>query len=157
MATREIALKKWAITININPQTFISLPVAGKMVRKKWRAHDNAERQFFLLSFVNLLKRSQVCNDDIDYRFEETEKGIAHIHLSVKATAQVIDRCKQDFCALVDKKMPPNIKDRCVTVVPEYFTEGWREYMTKEDDPTQSSDTPIKMPTHNIMIRHRIR
>lgn len=156
MDQRETVLQKWAITININPQSFITVPVSGKMVRKKWRAHANADRQFFLLQFVNLLRREHVLYDDIVYRFEDTEKGIAHMHLSVKTNTHVINKCKQDFCALVDKKMPNNIKDRCVTVVQEYYSQGWQEYMQKEDDTHSEPDTPIQMPTRNIMRRRLI-
>lgn len=159
MDTLNTALHKWAITININPMSFVSLPVGGKMVRKRWKQHDNADRQYFLLSFVNLLKRDQVGPDDIVYRFEDTEKGISHMHLSVKTTAQVITKCKLDFCALVDRKMPDSIKERCVKILEEYNSQGWQDYMRKEDtDDTHSEhDTPIKMPTRNIMIRHRIK
>lgn len=157
MAPQETVLQKWAITININPQSFVSVPVAGKMARKKWRAHANADRRFFLLSYVNLLMREQVGMDDIVYRFEDTEKGISHMHLSVKATEHIVTKCKYDFCAMVDKKMPPNIKDRCVKIEREYNTQGWHDYINKELDITPDVyDTPIKMPTHNIMIRHRI-
>lgn len=154
MDQREMVLQKWAITINVNPESFITVPVSGRMVRKKWRAHANEDRQFFLLQFVNLLRREHVLYDDIVYRFEDTEKGIAHMHLSVKTTAHVLTKCKQDFCALVDKKMPNNIKDRCVTVVQEYNTQGWHDYMQKEDDTHSEPDTPIQMPTRNIMRRH---
>lgn len=159
MVSHDMGLHKWAVTLNINPESYITVPVSGKMARKKWRSHDNADRQFFLFNFVNLLRAQQVSPDDITYRFEDTEKGISHMHLSIKTTATIIKLCRDNFCALVAKTMPPDIKSRCVKIIKEYNTDGWIEYMRKQDtasDSLDDYDTPIKMPKRNIMIRHRV-
>lgn len=145
-----------AVTININPASFVTIPVKGKMVRKKWVSHTVDDQQFFLGTFLSFLQRYGVKTNDVLIRYESTDKGCRHVHMTIPCSKGPVESAKNDFCAMVQRNMPEEIKDRCVKIVAIYHTDGWNDYVIKEDN-RDSDDEPIediKMPTHNIMRRH---
>lgn len=141
----------WAITINLNPLSYVTLPVNGKKCRKKWQDHAQSDQRFFLTSFVNLLQRQQVKAHDMDYTFEVTEKGNIHLHMRVACPYVCVESAKNDFCLLVRKSIPQPIKDRMVLIKPQ-TSSGWNTYIHKLEDP-DIDDTPIEIPKHNLFIK----
>lgn len=143
-----------AITINVNPLSYVTIPIFGKMVRKRWAKHTTDDQKYFLEQFINLMARHGINRNDVTHRFEETLKGNLHIHLQVNnGTKVAIENAKEDFCAMVDRKMPAKIKDRCVLIKAVWST-GWVDYVTKQDPEPSSDDEPIEIPRRNIMIKH---
>jgi len=141
----------WAITINLNPVSFVTIPVNAKNLRKKWQDHAKCDQRFFLMNMINLLTRQQVKSHDMDYTFEATEKGNQHLHLRVRCPQVCVQSAKEDFCLMVRKGIPQPIKDRMVLIKPCYST-GWDEYIHKEDDP-DTDDMPIDVPKKNLFLR----
>lgn len=143
--------QSWAITININPLSYITLPVGGKKCRKKWADHAQCDQRFFLTSFISLLQRQQVKPHDIDYSFELTERGCIHMHLKTICPRVILDSAKEDFASQVRSRMPQAIKDRMVFIKPMRDS-GWTAYVHKEEDP-DTDDVPIEVPKKNLFLR----
>lgn len=145
----------WAVTINLNPLSYVTIPVHGKKLRKKWADHAQCDQRFFLLTFCLLLQRQQVQPHDMDYAFELTEKGCVHMHIKVICPRVVLDSAKEDFCLTVRPRMPEAIKDRLVFIKPMEDS-GWTSYIHKEDDP-DLDDVPIEVPKDNLFIRRHVK
>ena len=142
-----------AVTININPASYVSIPIGGKMVRKKWQKHDNADQVFFLSTFFNYLRRYGISDERMTHRYELTDKKNMHLHIQVTGRREEVERAKQDLCATVCKTMPANYKDRLV-YIKIADSSGWLEYVLKGDEPESEEDERIEIPKHNIMRRH---
>lgn len=147
-----------AVTINVNPNSYVSIPSNGKMVRQKWGCHPKDDQRFFLDQFKNLLARYNINLLKVIYRYEITEKGNVHAHYDIKCednTQQAVEKAKRDFCLLVDKKMPINIMDRCILIKEVFDHKGWVNYVTK-DDAELSDDEPIEVPKYNMFLRTKV-
>jgi len=151
----------YAVTININPESFVSIPVSGRMLRKKWSAHEVSDQLYFLNNFLMLLTREGLSPKDWLVRFEDTQKGCKHLHMTVTTSLHVLNSAKENFCVLISKKMPEEIKNRCVLIKKTFDVDRWNQYVKKQDPRDEvSDDEPIevpKLPRYNIMRRHHLK
>lgn len=133
----------YAVTININPMTYIKVPKDGKMISRRWTNHDDECQKYYLTNFIGLLSRYKVDHKSIEYKFEKTQKDNNHMHVHIEdAEYKQVYHAKRDFCLLIDKKMTDEFQDRCVMIKHEFNPDGWVDYINKEQVPEELVETP---------------
>jgi len=122
----------YGITIAINPMTF--LKVSSK--RERWYSVNNDLQEKFILKLMPIFSTFGI--NDIDYRFELTEKKNVHCHMTVRAEDfQQLKTALRQFTDLIDPKMTEPIFQRTCEIT-KVYSRGWSKYVHKQDERTDS-------------------
>jgi len=147
----------FAITININPETFINMPIQGNItIRNKWKTFSaNDQIHFIHWYFENK------CSDHncilFDSAFEPTSIGMQHCHALIQTDN--LNNCislQGAFCAVIDSKMSSIIKDRTFFLKYCSNKNGWIKYLHKKDpdqNPSKNFDHDY-IPIYNMFLPH---
>jgi hypothetical protein len=127
----------FAVTININPQSFIACS-GGKTIR--WRQWSKNDQNAFL---QDTIQNSVNMNFVKELSFELTKQDNYHVHMLIEATPLNIEKFKRNICYFIDKRMPEAIKDRCCYITNVHDYDGWASYVNKQrlDNKEQLYDT----------------
>lgn len=139
-------VKSYAITIDINPRSYVTTYLDGTRCRKMWYKYSNDDQGKFILSNIYAVAGEI---DIVDYAFENTQAGNKHIHMFVKGTGVAVQNYKIAFCNQIQRRMPVEMQNRCVYI--ERITDGagWLSYVHKEQPKTPPT-SPDYIPDYNM-------
>lgn len=129
-----MTLAEQAITININPNTFIKLD--DQSHKKKWSNHSYVDQVRFLRQRI----LDPMSNRFLNYSaaFEQTKAGHVHVHILYRPKSQHdnvdLDEIKQNFIRLLPR-MNKELQQRLWFQETLYNIHGWQLYIDKDQNP----------------------
>lgn len=134
----------FAVTVAINPQTYLTYKDAtGHLRRKLWKSLTEQEQRDKLLTYIEWLGKHFVVDPpEVRYTFEMTKGMNQHLHALVHISDEYILSAlltEMQDCACswaqhnVDQKVSKEIVlNRMVLIKEAYHTRGWVQYMFKD-------------------------
>jgi len=126
-------INNYAITININPQTFMTI-IGNPKKRLRWRNHgQDGQKDFIYCYFLNKCSDHNILMKDSAW--ELTTDGNIHCHALIEGIIENVYGLQEAFClAVCPKGMGWEIKQRCFFIKNITDMNGWLDYLHKEDN-----------------------